>query len=224
MRGVQAGAFCTPRGAIRCSRSIQSARKAPTDPVYTQRSGLSWSRLGGGLLGLALTFGGAAPAAALLCSTANPAIVPGGTVLNSTTPDCFNNILVQTPTLRAPARFYRAAPLTRFPTIQPFLAGRTFLYNPNQPQVRLGRLFLATARAVARSDPRTSTMNSSPCRTCRPLRATTPSLWSLSPAERNFGAASPVQLLTSSTGLFWGSGGGTQYFVGRRSTGSCQSR
>ena len=66
---------------------IQSARKAPTDPVYTQRSGLSWSRLGGGLLGLALTFGGAAPAAALLCSTANPAIVPGGTVLNSTTAD-----------------------------------------------------------------------------------------------------------------------------------------
>lgn len=202
--------------------SIQSARKAPTDPVYTQRSGLSWSRLGGGLLGLALTFGGAAPAAALLCSTANPAIVPGGTVLNSTTADFFNNILVQTGTnTPSTLSFLSGSPAYTLSNNQPFLAGRTFLYNPDQPQAgSVGSFLLPLAQLRGLTRAQYNDLFALPNQPPTPRNNAIALVVVPAGTQMWSGIAGPIT--DASTGLFWGSGGGTQYFVGRQVTGNFQ--
>ena len=120
------------------SKSTHTAQETSTaNPVLPRVTGkyLCWPRMGGGLLAVALNLASVAPAAALLCSTADPAFVPGGTVLNSTAADAFNNILVQTGTnTPSTLSFLSGSTAYTLSNSQPFIVGRTFLYNPNQPQ------------------------------------------------------------------------------------------
>ncbi len=200
----------------------KSTRAARVRRSFLGRKFLDWSRLGGGLLAVALNLAGVAPAAALLCSTADPAFVPGGTVLNSTPADTFNNILVQTGTnTPSTLSFLSGSTAYTLSNNQPFIAGRTFLYNPNQPQAGAVGSFLlplAQLRGLTREQylnyfalPNTppTPRNNAIALVVVPSGTTS---WS--------GIAGPIT--DASTGLFWGSGGGTQYFVGRQVTGSFQ--
>ncbi|MFY9992756.1 MAG: hypothetical protein WAL40_17290, partial [Rhodoplanes sp.] len=87
--------------------------------------GFSWA----GSIALALSLVSATPAAALLCSTANPTVVPGGTVLNSIPSDVINSILG----LTATPPFLPGSTSYTMTNSQPFIGARTFVYNPNDP-------------------------------------------------------------------------------------------
>jgi hypothetical protein len=82
-----------------------------------------------GSIALALSLVSATPAAALLCSTANPTVVPGGTVLNSIPSDVINSILG----LTATPPFLPGSTSYTLTNSQPFIGARTFVYNPNDP-------------------------------------------------------------------------------------------
>ena len=105
----------------------------------------SGSRLGAGFLALALNLASAAPAAALLCSTADPAVVPGGRVVNSIASDTINSILG----LTATPPFLTGSTSYTLTNSQPFLAARTFVYDPSQPQAgSVGSFLLPLAHRV----------------------------------------------------------------------------
>src|SRR5947207_11559150 len=115
-------------------------RTSTTHCVHTRASGkhLGWSRVGGGLFALALSLASATPAAALLCSTANPTVVPGGTVVNSIASDAINSILNSTAT----PPFLTGSTSYTLTNSQPFIAARTFVYDPSQPQANAVGSFL----------------------------------------------------------------------------------
>ena len=207
------------------SKSTHTAQETSTaNSVLPRVSGkyFGWPRLGGGLLAVALNLAGAAPASALLCSTADPAFVPGGTVLNSVSADVFNNILVQTGTnTPSTLSFLSGSTAYTLANNQPFLAARTFVYDPSWPQAGAVGSFLlplAQLRGLTREQylnyfalPNTPPIprNNAIALVAVPSGTT---MWS--------GIAGPIT--DASTGLFWGAGGGTQYFVGRQVTGSFQ--
>ena len=99
-------------------------QKASTTPL-SRAAGtyVARSRLAGGMLALALNLASVAPAAALLCSTADPAV-------NTIASDTINSILGVTAT---PA-FLTGSTSYTLTNSQPFIAGRTFVYNPSQLQ------------------------------------------------------------------------------------------
>ncbi len=79
---------------------------------------------------LVLNLACAAPAAALLCSSADPAAVPGGAVLDTIPSDTINSIL----NLAATPPFLTGSTSYTLTNSQPFITARTFVYNPAQPQ------------------------------------------------------------------------------------------
>ena len=193
-------------------------QKASTTPLsraagkYVVRS-----RLAGGILAVALNLASAAPAAALLCSTADPRVVPGGTVLNTIASDTINSILGVTAT---PA-FLTGSTSYTLTNSQPFIAGRTFVYNPSQLQsgaVGSFTLPLAQLRGLTREQyldyfalpnfPNTPRNNAIAL--------------VVIPAGTQFWSGPTGPITDPATGLFWGNGGGLQYFVGRQVIGSFQ--
>ena len=193
-------------------------QKASTTPLsraagtYVVRS-----RLAGGFLALALNLASAAPAAALLCSTADPRVVPGGTVLNTIASDTINSILG----LTATPPFLTGSTSYTLTNSQPFIAGRTFVYNPSQLQsgaVGSFTLPLAQLRGLTREQyidffalpnlPNTSRNNAIAL--------------VVIPAGTQFWSGPTGPITDPATGLFWGNGGGLQYFVGRQVIGSFQ--
>ncbi|MGA7425414.1 MAG: autotransporter domain-containing protein, partial [Rhodoplanes sp.] len=175
--------------------------------------GFSWA----GSIALALSLVSATPAAALLCSTANPTVVPGGTVLNSIPSDVINSILG----LTATPPFLPGSTSYTMTNSQPFIGARTFVYNPNDPHggaVGSYVLPLAQLRGLTRAQyldfwalpnipgvPRNNAI-----------------ALVIMPAGTQFWSGPTGPITDPSTGLFWGNGGGLQYYVGRQVIGTFQ--
>src|SRR5262245_53232145 len=126
-------------------------RTSTTHRVRTRARGkcFGWSRVGGGLLALALSLGSATSAAALLCSTANPTVVPGGSVVNSIASDA----------IKQHSQFHRDA---AFPDREHLLhpdqlaalhRGADVRLRSQSAPIQCGGLLPAAARATARPDP-----------------------------------------------------------------------
>jgi Autotransporter beta-domain len=197
------------------------ARKAPTsDPVLSlgnDQCHWSWSRLCGGFLALALNLASAVPAAALLCSTADPTVVPGGTVLNTIASDVINSTLG----LTATPPFLTGSTSYTLTNSQPFITARTFVYNPSQPQSgAIGSFTLPLAQLRGLTREQYNDFFALPNLPNTP-RNNAIALVVL-PAGTQFWSGPTGPITDPSTGLFWGNGGGLQYFVGRQVTGSFQ--
>jgi hypothetical protein len=170
-----------------------------------------------GSIALALSLVSATPAAALLCSTANPTVVPGGTVLNSIPSDVINSILG----LTATPPFLPGSTSYTLTNSQPFIGARTFVYNPNDPHggaVGSYILPLAQLRGLTRAQyldfwalpnipgvPRNNAV-----------------ALVIMPAGTQFWSGPTGPITDPSTGLFWGNGGGLQYYVGKQVIGMFQ--
>jgi hypothetical protein len=162
--------------------------------------------LGGGFLAIALN----QPAAALLCSTADPAVVPGATILRTTSGDEFNKILQ----LTATPPFLTGSTAYVFTNSQPFIGARTFVYDPSQPQSGAVGTFvlpLAQLRGLTQAQYLNYwALPNIPGQTRNNAIALV-----TFPAGTQFWSG-PTGPITGPTGLFWGTGGGTQYYVGRQ--------
>jgi Autotransporter beta-domain len=176
---------------------------------------LTWAI--GGFLAFALNLADAAPAAALLCSTADPTTVPAGTVLNTIPSDTINSILG----LTATPPFLTGSTSYTLTNSQPFITARTFVFNPNLAQsgaVGSFTLPLAQLRGLTREQYldffALPNLPNAPRNNAIALV--------VFPAGTQFWSGPTGPITDPSTGLFWGSGGGLQYFVGRQVTGSFQ--
>jgi hypothetical protein len=200
---------------------IRTAQRAsvpnPAPPHASRKALLSRSQVGAGCLAVALHLASAAPAAALLCSTADPTVVPGGTVLNTIPSDTINSILG----LTATPPFLTGSTSYTLTNSQPFITARTFVYNPNQAQAGAVGSFtlpLAQVRGLTREQYNDFF--------ALPNLPNTPRNNAIAlvviPAGTQFWSGPTGPITDPSTGLFWGNGGGLQYFVGRQVTGSFQ--
>jgi hypothetical protein len=107
---------------------------------------LTWAI--GGCLAIVLNLVGAAPAAALLCSTADPAVIPGGTVLNTVPADNFNaafeNTMRNDPTTHS---YLSGSTGYVLSNNVPFIAAHTFTQDPtDQFGGRVGSFLLPLAQ------------------------------------------------------------------------------
>jgi autotransporter-like protein len=177
----------------------------------------SGSRLGAGFLALALNLASAAPAAALLCSTADPAVVPGGRVVNSIASDTINSILG----LTATPPFLTGSTSYTLTNSQPFLAARTFVYDPSQPQAgSVGSFLLPLAQLRGLTRAQYNEFFALPNLPNIPRNNAIALV--VVPAGTQFWSGPTGPITDPTTGLFWGNGGGTQYFVGRQVIGRFQ--
>jgi hypothetical protein len=178
-------------------------------------NGSNCVRLGGGLLALALSLVGS-PAVALLCSTANPTVVPGGTVLGTIPSSTINSILG----LTATPPFLSGSTSFVMTNSQPFIAARTFVFDPTQPQSGAVGSFLLPL-AQLRGLTQAQYLNFFALPNTPPIPRNNGISLVLVPAGTQFWSG-PTGPITGPTGLFWGTGGGLQYFVGKQVTGSFQ--
>jgi Autotransporter beta-domain len=79
------------------------------------------------VLAFLLSLAGTLPAGASICSTADPSLIPGGTVFETVTAEFINQSLGQTTT----PPFAIGTPAYRIVNTEPFVTIRTHLYNPN---------------------------------------------------------------------------------------------
>ena len=189
--------------------SILAARREPG-----RRHGLSRSRLAAGGLAVALSFGGVAPAAALLCSTANPAIVPSGTVVNTLPAEFINAALNATAT----PPFLTGSTAYTLNNSQPFITARTFVFDPNAPKSgALGSFLLPLAQLRGLTRDQYNEFFALPNLPNTPRNNAIALV--VMPGGTQFwsGLTGPI---TGPTGLFWGNGGGTQYYAGQEVVGS----
>lgn len=170
-----------------------------------------------GALALAAGLLGTTPAAALLCSTANPTVVPGGSVLNSIPSDLINSILG----LTATPPFLPGSTSYTVTNSQPFIGARTFVYNPNDPHggaVGSYILPLAQLRGLTRQQYLDFwALPNLPGVTRNNAIALV-----IIPAGTQFWSGPTGPITDPSTGLFWGNGGGLQYYVGKQVIGKFQ--
>jgi Autotransporter beta-domain len=195
----------------------QKTSTAPHGRTRAQAKHLRWSQMGGGLFALALSLAGATPASALLCSTASPTVVPGGTVVNSIASDAINSILNSTTT----PPFLTGSTSYTLTNSQPFIAARTFVYDPSQPQANAVGSFLLPI-AQLRGLTREQYLNFWALPNLPPTPRNNAVALVVVPAGTQFWSGPTGPITDPSTGLFWGTGGGLQYFVGRQVIGRFQ--
>ena len=190
------------------------------DAVLTPETGkplLARSRLSAGCLAIALSLASAAPAAALMCSTADPTVVPGGTVLNTIPSDTINSILG----LTATPPFLTGSTSYTVTNSQPFITGRTFVYDPSQPQSgSVGSFLLPLAQLRGLTRAQYNDFFALPNLPNVPRNNAIALV--VVPAGTQFWSGPTGPITDPTTGLFWGNGGGTQYFVGRQVIGRFQ--
>ena len=197
------------------------ARTASTgNPVLTREGGkysLSWSQIGGGFLVLVLNLASVTPAAALLCSTANPTVVPGGTVLNTIASDVINSTLG----LTATPPFLVGSTSYTLTNSQPFITARTFVYDPSKPQFgSIGSFTLPLAQLRGLTREQYNEFWALPNLPNTPRNNAIALV--IIPAGTQFWSGPTGPITDPGTGLFWGNGGGLQYYVGNKVTGKFQ--
>ena len=127
----------------------------------------------------------------------------------------------QAQTLRAPSLFYRAAPLIRFPTINPSWPAAHFSTTPiNRKPARSAFFLLPLAQLRGLTRAQYNDLFALPNQPPTPRNNAIALVVVPAGTQMWSGIAGPIT--DASTGLFWGSGGGTQYFVGRQVTGNFQ--
>jgi hypothetical protein len=204
------------------ANSTRIAKTLSTDPVLTWKTGKylsKSSRLGGGFLALALSLV-SAPASALLCSTADPAVIPGGTVLNTVPADFFNTKFLNT---------YPVPPFRNTPTTLsylsgstgyilsnnvPFIAAHTFTPDPNDPNGgRVGSFLLPLAQLRGLTQAQYLNFWALPNTPPTPRNNAIDLVVVPAGTTSWSGIAGPITNAQIGN-PFWGNGGGLQYFVG----------
>ena len=189
------------------------ARCLPEPRSMHDQRGFYWV----GSIALALSLVSATPAAALLCSTANPTVVPGGTVLNSIPSDVINSILG----LTATPPFLPGSTSYALTNSQPFIGARTFVHNPSNPQgSAVGSYILPLAQLRGLTRAQYNDFWALPNIPGVPRNNAIAMV--IMPAGTQFWSGPTGPITDPSTGLFWGNGGGLQYYVGKQVIGRFQ--
>jgi hypothetical protein len=138
-------------------------------------------------------------------------------VLNTLSADFINNVLG----LTATPPFLSGSTAFTLTNSQPFITARTFVYNPSQSQAgSVGSFLLPIAQLRGLTRAQYNEFFALPNLPNVPRNNAIALV--VVPAGTQFWSGLTGPITDPTTGLFWGNGGGTQYFVGRQVIGRFQ--